>query len=37
MANILSQTIEQISKEKGIEPEVIQHALEDAMEAAAKK
>ncbi len=37
MANILSQTIEQISKEKGIEPEVIQHALEDAMVAAAKK
>ncbi|RPI27597.1 MAG: transcription termination/antitermination protein NusA [Acidobacteria bacterium] len=37
MANILSQTIEQISKEKGIEPEVIQRALEDAMVAAAKK
>ncbi len=37
MANILSQTIEQISKEKGIDPEVIQRALEDAMVAAAKK
>lgn len=37
MANILSQTIEQISKEKGIEPEVIQRALEEAMVAAAKK
>ncbi len=37
MANTLSQTIEQISKEKGIEPEIIQRALEDAMVAAAKK
>jgi N utilization substance protein A len=37
MANILSQTIEQISKEKGIEPQIIHHALEDAMVAAAKK
>jgi N utilization substance protein A len=37
MSNILSQTIEQISKEKGIGPEIIQHALEEAMVAAAKK
>ena len=37
MANTLSQTIDLISKEKGIEPEVIQSALEDAMVAAAKK
>ncbi|MBI4445819.1 MAG: transcription termination/antitermination protein NusA [Acidobacteria bacterium] len=37
MANTLTQTIEQISKEKGINPEIIQHALEDAMVAAAKK
>ncbi len=37
MANILSQTIEQISREKGIEPELIQQALEDAMVAAARK
>ena len=37
MVNTLSQTIEQISREKGIEPEIIQHALEDAMVAAAKK
>lgn len=37
MTNLLSQTIEQISKEKGIDPEVIQQALEDAMVAAAKK
>ncbi|MGH9342004.1 MAG: transcription termination factor NusA [Acidobacteriota bacterium] len=37
MANVLGQTIEQISKEKGIDPEIIQRALEDAMVAAAKK
>ncbi len=37
MANILGQQIELISKEKGIEPEIIHHALEDAMVAAAKK
>ncbi len=37
MANMLSQTIEQISREKGIDPELIQEALEDAMVAAARK
>jgi transcription termination/antitermination protein NusA len=37
MANTLTQTIEQISKEKGIDPGIIQRALEDAMVAAAKK
>ncbi len=37
MANVLTQTIEQISREKGIEPELIQQALEDAMVAAARK
>jgi transcription termination/antitermination protein NusA len=37
MANTLTQTIEQISKEKGIDPTIIQRALEDAMVAAAKK
>ncbi len=37
MASMLSQTIEQISREKGIDSEIIQHALEDAMVAAAKK
>lgn len=37
MANTLSQTIEQISKEKGIDPQVIHQALEDAMVAAARK
>jgi N utilization substance protein A len=35
MANALSQTIEQISREKGIEPQLIREALEDAMAAAA--
>lgn len=37
MVNTLSQTIEQLSKEKGIEPEVVYRALEDAMVAAARK
>ncbi len=37
MTNILTQAIEQISREKGIEPQVIHEALEDAMVAAAKK
>ena len=37
MVNTLTQNIDQISREKGIEPEIIQQALEDAMVAAAKK
>ncbi|UCF37871.1 MAG: transcription termination factor NusA, partial [Acidobacteriota bacterium] len=37
MVNTLSQTIEQLSKEKGIDPEVVYSALEDAMVAAARK
>ena len=37
MTNLLSQSIEQISREKGIDPEIIQEALEDAMVAAARK
>ena len=37
MINILSQTIEQISKEKGIDPKVIYQALEEAMVVAARK
>ncbi len=37
MINILSQTIEQISKEKGIDPLVIYQALEEAMVVAARK
>ncbi len=37
MANILSQTIEQLSKEKGIDPQLVREALEDAMAAAARK
>src|SRR3984885_12358233 len=37
MANLLYQTIEQISREKHIEPEVIVAAIEDAMIVAARK
>jgi N utilization substance protein A len=37
MTNIILQTIEQISKEKNIDPEVIITALEDAMVAASRK
>ena len=37
MINILSQTIDQISKEKGIDPQIIYQALEEAMVVAAKK
>lgn len=37
MANLLYQTIEQISREKHIEPEVIVAAIEDAMAVAARK
>lgn len=37
MANLLAQTIEQISREKGIEPQIVHEALEDAMVAAASK
>ena len=37
MVNTLSQSIEQLCKEKGIDSEVVFHALEDAMVAAARK
>jgi N utilization substance protein A len=37
MSNIIAQTIDQISKEKNIDPQVIISALEDAMVAAARK
>jgi N utilization substance protein A len=37
MANLLMQTIEQISREKGIDPQIVHEALEDAMVAAANK
>jgi N utilization substance protein A len=37
MTNIITQTIEQISKEKNIDPKIIITALEDAMVAAARK
>ncbi len=35
--NILAQTIEQLSREKGIDPEIVVAALEDAMAVAARK
>ncbi len=37
MASLLYQTIEQISREKHIEPDVIVAAIEDAMVVAARK
>lgn len=37
MSNVITQTIEQISKEKNIDPKVIIDALEDAMVAASRK
>jgi len=37
MSNLLIQTIDQISREKNLDPEIIIHAIEDAMVAAAKK
>ena len=37
MANLLDQMIEQISREKHIEPDIIVSAIEDAMVVAARK
>src|SRR5512137_2897984 len=37
MSNIIAQTIEQISKEKNVDPKIIIEALEDAMVAASRK
>ena len=37
MSNIIAQTIEQISKEKNVDPDIIISALEDAMVAASRK
>ena len=37
MSNIIAQTIEQISKEKNVDPKIIISALEDAMVAASRK
>ena len=37
MSNLLYQTIEQISREKGIDPDVIIGAVEDAIVTATKK
>ena len=31
MSNVLFQTIDQISREKGIDPSVVVHAIEDAI------
>jgi len=37
MTNLLTQTIDQISREKNLDPDIIIRAIEDAMVAAAKK
>ena len=37
MTNPLQQTIEALAKEKGVDPEIIITALQDAIEAAARK
>ena len=37
MSNIIAQMIEQISKEKNVDPGIIVSALEDAMVAASRK
>ena len=37
MSNVIAQTIEQISKEKNVDPKIIISALEDAMVAASRK
>ena len=37
MSNPLQQTIEALAKEKGVDPEIIITALQDAIEAAARK
>src|SRR5688572_2627130 len=37
MSNLLFQTIEQISREKGIDPQIVIHAIEDAIVVASRK
>jgi N utilization substance protein A len=37
MSNVLFQTIDQISREKGIDPSVVVHAIEDAIVVASRK
>src|SRR5437667_2118038 len=37
MSNVLFQTIDQISREKGIDPQIVVHAIEDAMVVASRK
>ena len=37
MSNLLFQTIDQISREKGIDPQIVIHAIEDAIVVASRK
>src|SRR5437764_10966110 len=37
MSNVLFQTIDQISREKGIDPQIVVHAIEDAIVVASRK
>ena len=37
MSNLLFQTIDQISREKGIDPQIVVHAIEDAIVVASRK
>jgi len=37
MSNLLFQTIDQISREKGIDPKIVIHAIEDAIVVASRK
>src|SRR5881397_2875480 len=37
MSNMLFQTIDQISREKGIDPQIVVHAIEDAIVVASRK
>jgi N utilization substance protein A len=37
MSNVLFQTIDQISREKGIDPQIVIHAIEDAIVVASRK
>ena len=37
MSNVLFQSIDQISREKGIDPQIVIHAIEDAIVVASRK
>src|SRR3989442_15986228 len=37
MSNVLFQTIDQISREKGIDPQIVVHAIENAIVVASRK